>query len=359
MAAVFERVGADLVVTDVKAPRPGRGEVLVRVAAAGLCGSDVHIAVDGWTQPARVPLILGHEAAGTVVGVGAGVHGWRRGARVAIFPEVVCGRCPNCLEGRSELCLEREVLGIHRDGALAEYVVAPERNLVALPPHVGFEAGAIATDAVATPYHALVRVARLHAGERVLLCGMGALGLSAVTLARLVGAAWVTVASHHAVARLRALERGADRVVDADAEVSGWGGPFDLCVDFSGDPRLIEAALGQLRRGGRMVLVGLSTSPLRLLAVSDVVRMGLTVQGAYGAHPQDLREVLDLVEMGRIDLGASITHRFALSDAGLALTHLSRKLGDPVRVVVRPTWQQSRWTALCPALSRGGSDPAA
>lgn len=359
MAALFERAGSELVVAEVDAPRPGPGEVLVRVAAVGLCGSDVHIAVDGWSRPSRLPLILGHEAAGMVAGVGRGVWRWRRGARVAVFPEVVCGRCPNCLEGRSELCLEREILGIHRDGALAEYMVAPERNLVALPPHVDFEAGAIATDAVATPYHALVRVARLHAGERVLLCGMGALGLHAVTLARLLGAGWVSVTSRHPVARVRALERGADRAVDPGATAAEWGGPFDLCLDFSGDARLIAEGVTRLRRGGRMVLVGLSTSELRLPPISDVVRMGLAVVGSYGAHVQDVREILDLAEMGRIDLGPSVTHRFALSDAGLALAHLSRKLGDPVRVVVRPTWQRSRRTALCPALAGGGSDPAA
>ncbi len=359
MAALFERVGSELALAQVDIPQPGPGEVLVRVAAAGLCGSDVHIAVDGWSHPARLPMILGHEAAGTVERVGPGVRRWRRGARVAVFPEVVCGRCPNCLEGRSELCLEREVLGIHRDGALAEYLVVPERNLVQLPPRVGFEEGAVATDAVATPYHALVRVARLHAGERVLLCGMGALGLHAVTIARLLGAAWVSAAARHSVRRARAMERGADQVVDAASDAREWGGPFDLCVDFSGDARLIEAGLGQLRRGGRMVLVGLSASPLHLLPVSDVVRMGLTVVGAYGAHPQDVREVLDLAEMGRIDLKAAVTHRFALADAALALEHLSRKLGDPVRVVVRPTWQRSRRTALCPALTGGGSGPAA
>jgi 2-desacetyl-2-hydroxyethyl bacteriochlorophyllide A dehydrogenase len=250
------------------------------------------------------------------------------------------------------------VLGIHRDGALAEYVVAPERNLVALPPHVDFEAGAIATDAVATPYHALVRVARLHAGERVLLTGMGALGLHAVTLARLLGAAWVSVASRQPVGRARALDRGADQVLDPDGPGGEWGGPFDLAVDFSGAGELIAAAVARLRRGGRAALVGLSTTEVRLPPVSDVVRRGLTVAGAYGAHVQDVREVLGLAESGRLDLAPSVTHRFALADAGLALRHLSRKLGDPVRVVVRPTWPASRTTDLCPAIEggRGGGE---
>ncbi len=359
LAALFTGTRTQLVVAEVATPRPGPGEVLVRVAAAGLCGSDVHIAVDGSTQPVRLPLILGHEAAGTVEGIGVGVRRWRRGARVAVFPEVVCGRCPNCLDGRSELCLEREVLGIQRDGALAEYVVAPERNLVALPPHVGFEAGAIATDAVATPYHALVRVARLHPGESVLLIGMGALGLHAVALARLLGAGRVAAASRHDVGRARALARGADAVVDAIDLPGARGGSYDLCMDFSGDPKLIAPGLAALRRGGRLVLVGLSPRRLRLPPVSDLVRDGLAILGSYGAHAQDVREVLDLAETGRIDFAPSITHRFALSDAGLALTHLSRKLGDPVRVVVRPNWQRSRRTPLCPVLSGGGTGPAA
>jgi 2-desacetyl-2-hydroxyethyl bacteriochlorophyllide A dehydrogenase len=358
-AALLERFGGGLVLADVEPPRPGPGEVLVRVAAAGLCGSDLHIAVDGWSRTGRLPIILGHEAAGTVALAGPGAERFAPGRRVAVFPEVVCGRCANCLDGRSELCLERELLGIHRDGALAEYVVAPERNLIPLPRRVGFEAGAIATDAVATPYHALVRVGRLRPGERVLLCGMGALGLHAVSLARLAGAARVTAVAHHAAGRFRALERGADRAVDGDGRAAGWGGPFDLAVDFSGDPDLIGRAVGLLRRGGRLVLVGLSTASPALPAVTELVRGGLTVVGSYGAQPQDVREILQLLAAGRLDLGGSVTHRFALPDVALALTHLSRKLGDPVRVVVRPTWRQSRRTALCPVLAAGGDDPAA
>jgi 2-desacetyl-2-hydroxyethyl bacteriochlorophyllide A dehydrogenase len=345
---IFDGVGRPLHLEDVPMPQVGSGDVLVKVGAAGICGSDIHIAIEGTTVPARTPIILGHEAAGTVELYGEDVRDWRAGDRAAILPDVVCGNCVNCWNGRSELCLKRQLIGIHRDGALAEYVVAPARNLVRLPDSVSFEAGAIATDAVATPYHALVRVGRLHAGETVLVTGLGALGLHAVTLARVLGASWITAATHHARAGQRAWARGADQV---------WESPrpgqsqmlYDLAVDFSGEPSLIETAIQALRPGGRLVLVGISEKTFSTVAVtvSSLVRRGIALVGAYGAHPGDLSEVLALAAGGRINLENSVTHRFALPDAYIAIQHLADKWGDPIRIAILPSLAQSIPSALC------------
>jgi 2-desacetyl-2-hydroxyethyl bacteriochlorophyllide A dehydrogenase len=346
-AALFWGIGRGLDVVERSVPIPGPGEVLVRVLAAGLCGSDVHIAVEGITPVARLPIVLGHEAAGVVERVGPEVSRWQAGMRVAVLPDVACGWCVNCVDGRSDLCLSRELLGIHRDGALAQYLVAPDRNLVHLPDSVSEEVGAIATDAVATPYHALVRVAGLHGGERVLLLGMGALGLHAVMLARALGAGRVAAVSAHRMGLVRAWVRGADDVWALDQTEQWTAGRYDVVLDFTGNPDVVERAAEALRPGGRLVLVGLSDKPLRLGSVAALVRRGITVAGSYGAHAGDVVEVLRLADTGRIDWSASVTHRFGLEDAQWALAHLHRKLGDPIRIVVLPQLAASRPSALC------------
>jgi 2-desacetyl-2-hydroxyethyl bacteriochlorophyllide A dehydrogenase len=351
-AMLFERPGEPLKLAELPVPAVQSEEVLVRVMAAGICGSDIHIAIEGSTIPAFTPIILGHEASGVVEAVGSDVRDFQPGERVSILPDVVCGTCVNCWDGRSELCLHRQLIGIHRHGALAEFVVAPARNLVRLPDGISFEAGAIATDAVATPYHALVRVGRLHAGERILITGLGALGLHAVVLSRVLGASHIIAATRHARAGQRARARGADVVWTG--EVASWPlAAVDLVVDFSGDPRLIEAGLERLRPGGRMVLVGISEHPLSdlRLTVSAVVRRGIQIVGSYGAHPGDLAEVLALAQSGRINIENSVTHRFALADAYLAMEHLVDKWGDPIRVAILPTMAESRPSVLCRPVS--------
>ncbi len=347
-AMVFYGTEHHLKLEEVPIPQIGPDDVLVRVRAAGICGSDIHIAVEGTTRPSRLPIILGHEAAGTIEALGANVNDWRPSDRVSILPDVVCGNCVNCWNGRSELCLHRQLIGIHRDGALADYVAAPARNLVKLPQRISFEAGAIATDAVATPYHALVRVGKIHAGERILITGLGALGLHAVTLARVLGASWIAAATHHPRAGQRARARGADEVWESHFPDSA-SGSYDLAVDFSGDPQLIDAAIRELRPGGRVVLVGISEKTLSKaqVTVSSIVRRGIAIVGSYGAHVGDLSEVLALADSGRINLENSVTHRFALADAYLAIQHLAEKLGDPIRVAILPTLEESHPSALC------------
>ena len=165
-AARFEGVGRPLAVREVPVPRPARDEVLVQVASAGLCGSDVHVAVEGITPTPSLPITLGHELAGTVAAVGAEVTDWAVDDRVCVFPLTYDGTCSACLAGHGEICVARRVLGIHADGGLAEYVTVPARNLCAVPDSVPSELAAVCTDAVITPFHALVDVAGLRPASR-------------------------------------------------------------------------------------------------------------------------------------------------------------------------------------------------
>lgn len=340
-AARFEGPGRPLVVQDVPVPRPAPDEVLVRVATTGLCGSDVHIAVEGITPTAHLPITLGHEIAGTVAEVGDGVSDWAPDQRVCVFPALFDGTCSACLAGHSEICSNRRILGIHAEGGLAEYVVVPAKNLAAIPDGVPFAQASVCTDAVMTPFHALTDVARLTPGESVVVIGVGGLGLHAVQIARLAGASPVIAVDTRPAQLQRAGRNGADVVVDAGQEpvveavlAATAGTGVDVAAEFVGTRTTIGQAVECLGIGGRAVIAGLGADPITVLPPTLFVRRQLQLLGSYGGTLATLRRVLELLATGRLDLSASVTHTFGLADAQAALETLHQRSGDPQRVVV-------------------------
>ncbi|MDP9428025.1 MAG: zinc-binding dehydrogenase [Actinomycetota bacterium] len=340
-AARFEGVGRPLAVREIPVPRPAAEEVLVRVAATGVCGSDVHIAVEGITPTPYLPITLGHEIAGTVADVGTAVTGRAPGERVCVFPVLFDGTCSSCLAGHSEICLNRRIVGIHVEGGLAEYVAVPARNVVAIPDGVPFEQASICTDAVITPFHALIDVARLTPGESVAVIGVGGLGLHAVQIAKLVGASPVIAVDNRSAQLARASQSGADVVIDASAGsvtdqvlAATAGAGVDVAAEFVGAQATIGQAVECLRIGGRAVVTGLGADPMTVLPPTVFVRKQLQLLGSYGGTLATLQRVLQLVATGRLDLSQSVTHTFPLEDAAAALTTLHERIGDPQRVVV-------------------------
>src|SRR3972149_843138 len=182
LAARLIKAGLPVSIDEVPVPEPAPDEVLVKVAACGLCGTDLHLAVAGDIPVERTPITLGHEGAGTVAALGRDVRGLREGDRVVLFPAASCGACRFCLQGRESLCETSKVYGMARDGALAEYVAVPARGTLALPAGVAFEIGAIVADGVSTPFHALRSRCALRAGETVAVFGCGGLGPHAIIL---------------------------------------------------------------------------------------------------------------------------------------------------------------------------------
>lgn len=340
-AARFEGPGKPLTVRDVPVPRPAPDEVLVRVATTGLCGSDVHIAVEGITPTPYLPITLGHEVAGTVAAVGDGVTDWVGGERVCVFPVLYDGTCATCLAGHSEICVNRRIVGIHVEGGLAEYVAVPAKNLAAIPEGVPFEQASVCTDAVITPFHALTDVARLAPGESVAVIGIGGLGLHAVQIAKLAGASPVIAVDTRPAQLERASRSGADVVVDAagdsvvDAVLAATAGVgVDVAAEFVGARVTIGQAVECLRIGGRAVIAGLGADPITVLPPTVFVRRQLQLLGSYGGTPATLQRVLRLLATNRLDLSDSITHTYDLADVDAALTTLRTKSGDPQRVVV-------------------------
>lgn len=343
-AAFFFRPGEPLSLERRTPPQPAAGQALVRVEAAGLCGSDVHM-WHGNVPVRQAPIVLGHEIAGVIEQCGPGTAPWQPGDRVIVRAASGCGQCPRCTAGDDNLCARQAVLGMDVDGGFAQYVLAPAANLVPLPPEIPFEAGAILTDAVATPYHALVSRGRVQPGETVVVFGCGGLGTHAIQLAQLLGAAAVIAVDVQAPALQRARELGASEAVDGREQAPHQvvqrltDGGAGLALDFVGRPETASQALRCLRPGGRLVVVGMGNQPLTLPAPAMFAWREHAVIGSFGSTRRDLDQVLGLVQSGRLDLSRSITGRFPLSAVNQALQTLDRAEGDHVRLVITP-WQE-------------------
>lgn len=341
LAARLVSPGQPLSIEEVPRPRPGEDEVLLRVEACGLCGTDLHLAVVGDIPVERVPITLGHEGAGVVAALGSGVREFAIGDRVAMFPAAFCGKCRFCLAGRHSLCDASRVYGMARDGALAEYVVAPARTLIPIPDGVSSELAAIVTDGVSTPFHALRSRGRLVAGESVAVFGCGGLGTHAIILARLMGAGRIAAIDVDASALERARRLGADLVLDASAGDpakairAGFGRGADIALEFVGKVETAEAAIRALDKSGRAVLVGVGAGRPALPALLAFVGREQSVLGSFGMDRADIEDLLAMVANGQLDLSASISGRYSLSDANAALQRLCDKSGGVVRIVVR------------------------
>ena len=340
-AARFYEVGKPLVVEDVPRPQPRPGEVLLKVKACGLCGSDIHIVFEGVTPTAYRPITLGHEISAEIAALGDGVDRWNVGDRVAVSCIVSCGRCESCLNGDEQLCPGRRLLGVDLDGGLAEYVCVPAGNLVALPDGISYEEGAILTDAVATPYRAIVKRGRLAPGECVAIMGCGGLGVHAVKLARIFGAGMIIGVDVSDAPLDRALAYGADRVCRADREnpvgfikKATHGRGADLAIECVGRKKTIKAAVSCLRSGGRAVVVGLGPEAITLSAAANFVLREVQLLGSFAFTVREIEELVELATAGRLDISGSVSKKIALADVNEGLNALHRKAGNPVRIVV-------------------------
>jgi 2-desacetyl-2-hydroxyethyl bacteriochlorophyllide A dehydrogenase len=342
-AARLHKAGEPLVIESIPIPVPGPDEVLVEVAACGLCGTDIHLAVDGDIPVSRSPITLGHEAAGTVATVGEAVTEYKAGDRVALFPSATCGRCRFCLAGRESLCEVAQVYGMSRDGSLAQFVVAPARTLVPIPDAVPFDIAAVVTDGVATPFHALRSRGALKAGESVAVVGCGGLGTHAIILARMMGAGFIVAIDVHAEARDRALELGADLALDPLSEANvgktirrQLGRGVDLALEFVGRADTVSTALGTLDIGGRCVVVGVGMEKPELPPLISFVGREHSVIGSFGMDKRDIADLLALIAQGGLNLDQSVSARYSLAEINRALARLASKETGLVRLVVEP-----------------------
>ncbi len=339
-ALLMTQAKEDLVLGELPDPEPGDGEVVVDLKACGICGTDVHIAREGTLPTAFTPIALGHEPAGVISELGADVKDWKVGDRVAVYPHVFCGTCPSCLSGREGLCFKSRIFGLHRHGAMAEKMALPTRCLVKLPDSISFEIGAILTDAVSTPYHAVVRRAQLQKGESVAIFGCGGLGSQAIKFCRLFEAGDIIAVDTNKAALERAKTLGATHTIQvgdqpANKEIRNLteGMGVDVAFEFVGLPQTVDTAVRSLRRGGRAVIVGIGLEKIKLPAIRTFVGNEYELRGSMGLDVNDLKEVVLLVEQGKLDLKGT-TRPIGYDEINDALRRLERGEADEGRYVL-------------------------
>jgi threonine 3-dehydrogenase len=310
--------GAEQIVAPI--PQPGVGEVLVRVRATAICGTDVHIYEwDPWSQ-ARVntPRIFGHEFCGDVVEVGEGVTKVEKGQFVSVETHTACGKCFYCLTGLAHICQDAKIMGIDRDGCFAEYVVVPEFNCWIWDIDISDEVAAI-QDPFGNAVH--TTLATDLVGKTVLITGMGPIGLCAISVAKAAGATevYVTDVSDYRLDLARKL--GADLAINPKREdpvaavrKATGGVGADVLLEMSGNPSAIVQGFDALRKAGFASLLGIPSEPIKLDLANAIVFKSATVQGINGRRMfETWFQARSLLKAG-LDITPVITHRMSLWD---------------------------------------------
>ncbi|MFC6160779.1 zinc-dependent alcohol dehydrogenase family protein [Kribbella jiaozuonensis] len=326
-AVVIEEYGVLPVVREVPRPEPAEGAVVLKVEATGLCRSDWH----GWMghdADIVLPHVPGHELAGTIAEVGAGVTGWQVGDRVTTPFICACGVCEQCLEGNQQVCPNQLQPGFNYWGSFAEYVAVPYAsvNLVRLPDDMAFTTAAGLGCRFATAFRAVHQIAKVRPGERVAIFGCGGVGLSAVMIAAELGAEVIAIDTNPEALKLAA-QYGAAHTTST---VPDFGG-VRVTIDALGSNEIVQQALRLLRPRGRHVQIGLLPSGVSL-DVGRLIGQELSWLGSHGMPAHAYPEMLELVAAGKLSPSSLITRTITLDETPAALAALSD--GTPAGVTV-------------------------
>ncbi len=343
MQAMLLSEYSSLDVQDLPQPVAGRDELLIQVAACGICGSDVH-GYDGSTGRRIPPIVMGHEAAGTVAAVGGDVKGFAVGDRVTFDSTIFCGECEFCKKGEVNLCNDRQVIGVscgeyRRYGAFAEFVAVPERVAYKLPDELGFAEAAM-LEAVSVALHG-VAVSELKGGETVLVIGAGMIGLLLLQAARVAGAARVFVSDVDATRLKLAKGLGADEtflatggeLVGEMMSVTGGRG-LDIVLEAVGREETIATGIDSVRKGGTVTLVG-NISPQIGLPLQKVVSRQIRLQGSC-ASAGEYPLAMELIANGKIKVAPLITAVAPLADGPSWFERLHAREPNLMKVVLDP-----------------------
>lgn len=332
-----------LEITDMPLPAAGPGEVLVRVEACGICGSDVH-GLDGSTGRRIPPIVMGHEAAGTVEAVGDGVKRFKKGDRVTFDSTVYCGECPYCKIGQINLCDNREVIGVsegnyRRHGAFAEYVVIPDRIMYPLPADFPFEEAAM-LEAVSVAMHG-VKVSPVVGGETALVIGAGMIGLLTLQAAKAAGCARVFISDVDKTRLDLARKVGADEVLHCSgaellSEVKRLtnGRGVDLALEAVGLNQTVASAIDCVRKAGTVTLIG-NVSPEVTLPLQKVVVKQIRLQGSC-ASSGEYPEAIELIAAGKIKVKPLITAVASLEEGPRWFDRLHSREPNLMKIVLSP-----------------------
>jgi threonine 3-dehydrogenase len=341
LAVVKPQAKPGVEIRTVAVPQIGLTDVLVRVKVASICGTDLHIYNwDRWAQ-GRIhpPLIPGHEFCGEVVACGAEVTSVQEGDFVSAEMHVACGKCLQCRTGEAHICQFVKIIGVDADGAFAEYVRIPERNVWKLDPAIPQEYASI-LDPLGNAVHTVL--AGEIAARTVAITGCGPIGLFAIAVARAVGAARVFAIEVNEHRRRIAQQMKADLVLDPSAadvpavimeQTGGLG--VDVVLEMAGHPSAIRTAFDIVRHGGRISLLGLTSKPVSLNFSDDIIFKGITIQGINGRRMfQTWYQMTALLKSGKLDLHPVITDRISMRDFSKGMERLTT--GEASKILLYP-----------------------
>lgn len=328
---------------NVATPEPGPGEVLVRVAACGICGSDVH-GFDGSSGRRIPPIVMGHEGAGTIAAIGANITGWAVGDRVTFDSTIYCGECEYCRAGQVNLCDSRQVIGVscgdyRRNGAFADYVIVPARVLYRLPPELPFTEAAM-IEAVSVALHA-VAVSEFTAGQTALVIGAGMIGTLIVQALRVAGAGHILVADLDASRLAEAARSGAHSTINPNqgtetvAQVlSQFPSGVDHAFEAVGASATVKQAIAAVRKGGTVTLVG-NIAPNIEIPLQSVVSRQIRLQGS-AASSGEYPRAIELLPSKQIDVRPLISAVEPLSKGAQAFQRLHSGEPNLIKIILTP-----------------------
>ena len=318
-----------LAVVDLPAPQAGAGDVLIKVIASGICGTDIHIFRGEYLG--AYPIVPGHEFSGTVEQVGAGVTRFRVGDRVAVEPNIACDNCYNCLHNRQNFCLNWQAIGVTRPGGMAQYVVAPEKSVFSIG-DLAFEYGAF-MEPLSCVLHGVER-AKIHMADQVAMLGAGPIGILLLQAVRLQGAAQVTVVERNPARAEFARACGAHRCL---SNLDGLEEDhYDVVIDATGALPLMARAIDFARRGGTVLLFGVPPAGrLMELEAFKIFRKGLTILSSF-TSVRNSYQAVQLLQSGQVDVSGLISHRLPLGEFQRGIELIEQGLEDVKKVLMLP-----------------------
>lgn len=327
-------------VQEVAVPEPEAGQLLIRNKACGVCGTDIHI-YHGEPGSADVtpPVVLGHEYAGVIEKVGAGVTEFQVGDHVTIDPNIYCGVCRYCRDGKKQMCENMKAIGVTQDGGFAEYSIVPASQAFLLPPELDLETGAMA-EPLACCIHGIDQ-AQIKPGDTVVIIGGGAIGLLLLQLAKLSGASKVILSEPVALRRDIAKELGADASIDPMQgnlveelkKLTGKDGA-DVVIECVGKTVATKQAFEMAAKGATILLFSVpSVDATFELPLFDVFKKELVIKGSF-VNPDTHARAVDLLGSGKIQITPLITHRFGLDEMDQAIK--MQMSAESIKVLVKP-----------------------
>jgi len=313
------RAGAGLDLVEVPVPRPGINDVLIRIKKTSICGTDVHIFNwDAWAEKTiRPPMVIGHEFVGVIEEFGSNVQGYKVGDLVDGEGHIVCGACRNCLAGRRHLCKDAKGVGVHRDGAFAEFLCIPASNAVHVDPAIPLDVLSC-FDPLGNATHTALQFDLV--GEDVLITGAGPIGCMAAAIARQAGARKVVITDSNPYRLELARRMGVTRAVEvpreslADIQMElGMKEGFDVGMEMSGSPEALNDMIENMAHGGRIALLGIMPRP-GAIDWNKVVFNMLTIRGIYGREMYETWYKMTALIQGGLDISPVITHRLPFTE---------------------------------------------